>query len=634
MSYLVFARKYRPQNFDEVAGQEAVATTLKNAIESERVAHAYLFCGPRGVGKTSMARIFSKALNCENGPTTQPCNVCSICTSISTGQDLDVMELDGASNRGIDEIRQIRDNVRYSSNRARYKIYIIDEVHMLTKEAFNALLKTLEEPPPHVKFIFATTEPHRIPETILSRCQRFDFRRITTEAIINRLQQICDMEGVKTTRDVLYSVAKAARGAMRDSQSFLDKLISFGHKELTLDSLQEIQGAHSFEEIAGYTDLLVGKRAGDALLSLDRVLERGGDLGEFVNQLIEHLRMMMILQVGGEETPLLDATVEELERLRQQARPLSVDSLLYMIRLLSEAQTQMKFSSNSRIPIEVAVVKLAQMEDLRPIGDVLKRLAELEQSLKSIPQTPAGGFQGRPGAEQTGPPAAPPESSGSRQAPAAAHPALPEGGATSLGHVRSPSPPPPPVKSSPAAQSVHAGTYHAPSPAVATAPPPPQPEPAPLQAAARQVNWTDVWPRVVEQVNQQDEMLASYLKSAHLLGEGDGILKLGFMPSDVFKLKRLETNDNRKVVESCLEQVSGQRFRTQPISIEAGDQSKLLAPVLGSNGGKSEKTEKPKEPAPFNPGDLEKHPTLAKVKEYFDARVLNIYEVEEGQGGA
>ncbi|MDP6354252.1 MAG: DNA polymerase III subunit gamma/tau, partial [Planctomycetota bacterium] len=594
MSYLVFARKYRPQNFDEVAGQEAVATTLKNAIESERVAHAYLFCGPRGVGKTSMARIFSKALNCESGPTTTPCNECGICTSISTGEDLDVMELDGATNRGIDEIRQIRDNVRYTSNRAKFKIYIIDEVHMLTKEAFNALLKTLEEPPPHVKFIFATTEVHRIPETILSRCQRFDFRRITTEAIVGRLQQICDAEGVKTTKDVLHGVAKSARGAMRDSQSLLDKLISFGHKDLTLDLLQEIQGAHSFDEIAGYADLLIGKRAGDALLALDRVLERGGDLGEFMNQLIEHLRMMMILQVSGDETPLLDVTVDELERLRQQARPLSVDSLLYMIRLLTEAQNQMKFSSNTRIPIEVAVVKLAQMEDLRPIGDVLKRLVELEQSLKSVPQAPQG---------------APPGPSGIQPAPVQAPPIKPESG-TSQRQATATSPAPLPSQPIPPAQDAPASAPPAPSPAVAVAPPPQSGPPS--QIAARQVNWTDVWPRVVEQVNQQDEMLASYLKAAHLLGEGDGILKLGFLPSDVFKLKRLETNDNRKVIESCLEQISGQSFRAQPVSMEDGAQSDLLAPLLGSNGGKSAETDKPEEPAPFNPGDLEQHPTLGR----------------------
>jgi hypothetical protein len=376
---------------------------------------------------------------------------------------------------------------------------------------------------------------------------------------------------------------------------------------------------------------LVGKRAGDALLSLDRVLERGGDLGEFVNQLIEHLRMMMILQVGGEETPLLDATVEELERLRQQARPLSVDSLLYMIRLLSEAQNQMKFSSNSRIPVEVAVVKLAQMEDLRPIGDVLKRLAELEQSLKSIPQPPTGGYQSGPHAEETSPPAAVPESPRYQPGPAPPPPVAGDGGNVSPIHAPLPPPAPPPsVQTVPPGPGTH--SPHLPA-AVAVASPPPLPDPAPLQVEARQVNWSDVWPRVVEQVNQQDEMLASYLRSAHLLGEGDGILKLGFLPSDVFKLKRLETNDNRKVVESCLKQISGQQFRTQPGIIDEENQSDLLAPVLGTNGGNSEETDKPEEPAPFNPGDLEEHPTLAKVKKYFDARVLNIYEVEEEQEG-
>ena len=653
MSYLVFARKYRPQRFDEVVGQRAVATTLKNAIQSGRVAHAYLFSGPRGVGKTSMARILSKALNCESGTVLEPCNECDMCVHISNGDDLDVLELDGATNRGIDEVRQIRDNVRYAPSRGRHKIYIIDEVHMLTKEAFNALLKTLEEPPAHVKFIFATTEVHRIPETILSRCQRFDFKRITNQDIVQRLRQICDAEGVEAPDEVLQGVARAARGAMRDSQSLLDKLISFGHTKLTRESLNEIQGASGFEDLAGFVDGLAQKRPGDALIAIDRMMEQGRDLGEFLNQLIDHLRMLMLLQVGGEELPLLEVTQDELVRLKTQTGHFSVDSLIYMIQLLSESRMQMRYSMNTRIPVELAVVKIAQMEDLRPMGEIIKRLAQLEQSLQRRPPAPAN-----PGAESTRGAPAPPAGNPSPVAAAPASPPAPP----------VPPAPPAPGKTVPApteAASAPAGEEDAASPAPAeepiarvappkAAPPkaaPPEaapPEAAPPEAAPpedplRSVNWREVWPQIVASVEEEDATLGNCLRAGLLVEAADGRLRVGFLRKDVFSFQRLQQMEKRKVVEGHAARALGGPVRVAVTELgDEGANASLVSPVAeGSAGAPAESAPEPRagpvadagrgapEEAPGT-GDLTEHPLIKKIQDAFDAHIVSIYEDEPG----
>src|SRR5579864_4389357 len=287
MEYTVLARRFRPQLFGDVVGQENIAQALRNAIASNRVAHAYLFTGARGVGKTSTARILAKCLNCEKGPTTTPCNECDLCKAIAAGEDMDVLEIDGASNRGIDEVREIRQNVQYRPGRGRYKIYIIDEVHMLTTPAFNALLKTLEEPPPHVKFIFATTEAQKIPVTILSRCQRFDFGGISLPRIVARLKQIVAGEAMEADAEALQLIARRASGSMRDAQSLLDQLLAFGGRRLTAADVHGLLGTAQEEKVAGLANAILRHEPRQALQLLGELVSQGQQLGEMLDQLID-----------------------------------------------------------------------------------------------------------------------------------------------------------------------------------------------------------------------------------------------------------------------------------------------------------------------------------------------------------
>ncbi|HSF58933.1 MAG TPA: DNA polymerase III subunit gamma/tau, partial [Candidatus Binatia bacterium] len=305
MSYLVLARKWRPQNFDDIVGQEPITRTLQNAIRAQRIAHAYLFTGVRGVGKTTAARILAKALNCEKGPTPSPCNQCTHCRDITAGHCIDVLEIDGASNRGIDEIRQIIENVRYQPAQCRFKIYVIDEVHQVTKDAFNALLKTLEEPPPSVKFILATTEPHRLPETILSRCQRYDFRRIPLREIVRRLSEISQREGLKITDDALVLVARESDGSMRDAQSLLEQIVASvqpgddGRQEAAVDEalLREILGLGERKILYDFSNAVILGSAREGIELIAKVVAEGRDLCRLSRDLVEHFRNLLVVRL-------------------------------------------------------------------------------------------------------------------------------------------------------------------------------------------------------------------------------------------------------------------------------------------------------------------------------------------------
>lgn len=382
MSYIVFARKYRPQAFDEVIGQSHITTTLENAIAQNRVAHAYIFAGPRGVGKTTTARIFAKALNCEKGPTADPCNKCSSCLEITQGSSLDILEIDGASNRGIDEIRNLRENVKFSPSKGHFKVYIIDEVHMLTMDAFNALLKTLEEPPAHVKFIFATTQAHKVPPTILSRCQRFDFRRISIKDIVDSLKLIAKKENLKVNDDVLILMAKHSDGSMRDAQVVLDQISSFADGRISLEDASKILGAVSDDILFSLAESIKSRDALKALKIIDDLANEGKDVAQIVLYLIEHFRDLLVAKINKDPLALIDASPEKIKRYEEQAGKFTVEEMLYIIYTLSNTIDFVRKSNMARVPFEVAMIKLTRMGSIISPVDLMERLKKIEDGLK------------------------------------------------------------------------------------------------------------------------------------------------------------------------------------------------------------------------------------------------------------
>jgi len=372
--YVVVARRYRPQTFSELIGQEHVAQALSNAILTQRVGHAYLFTGARGVGKTSAARILAKALNCEKGPTPTPCNECDICRSISIGEDIDVLEIDGASNRGIEEIRQLRQNAGVRPSRARYKIYIIDEVHMLTREAFNALLKTLEEPPEHVKFIFCTTEATKIPITILSRCQRFDFAGILVQSIQERLRQIVEAEGVEADAEALEVLARRAAGSMRDSQSLLEQLLAFSTGRITVADVNGMLGTADEERLAALVRHLIDRNAAAALADLDAATAAGVDPGLLIEQLFGYLRDCMAAAAGCPPETFLYSSPSGAQQVIEAGKRLGMHTLLAVMQILDQTLARMRYSTQGRIMAELALARISQLEDLDDLSEVIARL--------------------------------------------------------------------------------------------------------------------------------------------------------------------------------------------------------------------------------------------------------------------
>ncbi|MDP2929262.1 MAG: DNA polymerase III subunit gamma/tau [Candidatus Omnitrophota bacterium] len=385
MSYIVFARKYRPQAFDEVIGQSHITTTLANAIALEHVAHAYIFAGPRGVGKTTTARILAKALNCEKGPAANPCNACPSCLEITQGVSLDILEIDGASNRGIDEIRNLRENVKFSPSKGRFKVYIIDEVHMLTQEAFNALLKTLEEPPAHVKFVFATTQAHKVPPTILSRCQRFDFRRISIKDIVDSLKVIAKKENLKADDDALILIAKHSDGSMRDAQVVLDQISSFADGRISLEDASKILGAVSDGILFALADSIKSKDAAKALKIIDDLIDEGKDVSQIVLHLIEHFRNLSVAKISKDPKALIDASIEKIKLYEEQAGRFTVEDMLYIVYTLSNTIDFVKKSNMARVPFEIAMVKLTRTSSVISPVEAIERLEKIEERLEKAP---------------------------------------------------------------------------------------------------------------------------------------------------------------------------------------------------------------------------------------------------------
>jgi len=404
--YQVVARRYRPQLFADLVGQEHVAKGLSGAIESGRIGHAYLFTGARGVGKTSAARIYAKALECERGPAAEPCNACDSCRAIAAGQDVDVVEIDAASNRGIDEIRQLRQNVAVRPARGRFKIYIIDEVHMLTREAFNALLKTLEEPPAHVKFVLCTTEPEKLPITILSRCQRFDFTTVATGSIAGRLAQIVEAEGADVSPEALMLIARRAAGSMRDSQSLLEQLLGSAAGPIGVDEVHALIGTGREERIGELLAAIAGREPARALAALEASLQGGADPGGVLDQLIAALRESLLASVGcdAESLTLGQGLGVDLAAL---GTTLGTATLLAMLQILDQALARMRTSGHAALLAEMAVIRLATLEDLESLAAAIDRVAAAAPPASAAGQPAARQPAARPPAAEPPRPASP-----------------------------------------------------------------------------------------------------------------------------------------------------------------------------------------------------------------------------------
>ena len=383
MGYTALYREWRPKNFDDVVGQEHITTTLKNEILNDRIAHAYLFCGTRGTGKTSTAKVMAKALNCLNPQDGEPCNECEMCRKINEGLAIDVTELDAASNNGIEKIRDIIDDTKYPPQEAKYKIYIMDEVHMLSVGAVNAFLKTLEEPPKNVIFILATTDPQKLPITILSRCQRFDFKRINQKEICARLQKITDAQNVKYDLKSLELIARVCDGAMRDALSILDQAIAMGDNEINYDDLVSILGLVTNEYLFDIANSIMDRNVEKSMIIIENMVYAGKDIQLFIKELIGHFRNLLMIKVTNNPEEVLDMSLENIAIVKEQGRKIRVEEIMRAIRILQEAETNAKASKQSRLYLELAVIKMCKIEYDTSSEVMLARINRLESALKS-----------------------------------------------------------------------------------------------------------------------------------------------------------------------------------------------------------------------------------------------------------
>jgi DNA polymerase-3 subunit gamma/tau len=517
VSYQVFARKYRPQTFDDLVGQAHVTRTLKNAVEQNRLAHAYLFVGPRGIGKTSTARILAKALNCVNGPTITPCGVCDSCKEITEGNSLDVLEIDGASNNGVEQVRELRDNVRYAPSKGHFKIYIIDEVHMLTSAAFNALLKTLEEPPPHVKFIFATTEPQKVLPTILSRCQRFDLHRIPANLIAKHLQFIADKEKITLDPAAAHAIAKGADGGLRDAESMLDQLVAFCGEKIAEPDVLNVFGFTSEQTVANFTDRILRGETPEALELLHAEAENGKDMMKLMSDLISYLRDLLVGKVKPDA--LADDLNPELQKsLEAQAAMIETDRLLELIDQFAAAEGRMKWAPNKRLHFEVAVIKAIQTLGQVTLNEVIENLAALRDG-KSDSQAPLAS-EGRAAASPSGKSSARPDKIAAAEASRAAE----------------------------NTSSYETGA-HVEDPAVSP------------MGEGKTVDHEAVWKKTVEQIRLRRPLIGGWVESARALGTEGRFFLLGFPPEQKTAMESMANPRTRDFLEALIKEISGQDLK-------------------------------------------------------------------------
>lgn len=547
MDYQVSARKYRPGTFDDVIGQPHVVQTLVNSINTKRIAHAYLFSGTRGVGKTTVARILAKALNCEQGPTGTPCTTCANCQEIAQGTSVDVIEIDGASNTSVDDVREIRENVKFTPFRGTYRVYIIDEVHMLSNSAFNALLKTLEEPPPHVVFIFATTEIHKIPATILSRCQHYNFRRIARSEIIERLRHVAKQDGIAIEDRSLMALARASEGSMRDGLSLLDQAVAFGGKSIVHEDLEALLGAVPQELLRAMIRAITAQDSAAALRVVAQLLDQGHDLRAYCADVVEYLRHMLVASVTSppEWPALIEASMEDLAQLADDKGMLTPEQLQQIFTLFTQAEDALRFSAHPRFVLETAAVRSTRLL-LREAGNAAQPVRTTPAERQ--PQPPVPRSDRAPGPERAVSPAPPGP---------AARPTAP---------APKPSSAPVPAPKISGEAGNRPASAAAPEPPKASSPEPAAPPRAPQPLALN-------WERFQEEVTHAFPNIAPFLEMGRLVGVEGNVVTIGFAKQASVARSMLEKPDNVQALMSLCERLSGQPARLRVVELTESDPS-------------------------------------------------------------
>ncbi len=580
MAYQVIARKYRPQRFSDVVGQEHVTRTLTHAIEQNRVAHAYLFCGPRGTGKTTIARIFAKCLNCTGGPKVDFDDADPKCREIAEGRSLDVLEIDGASNNGVEQVRELRETCKYAPASSKFKIYIIDEVHMLSTAAFNALLKTLEEPPGHVKFMFATTEPEKVLPTILSRCQRFDLRRIPAALIVKHLVHIANLEHVKVEAAALQAIARGAEGGMRDAESTLDQLISFCGDKIEEPDVLSMFGLTAQGQLVGLARAVLDGEVEQALRLLNELANHGKDLGRLLSDLLNHFRNLLIFQVSRGDLTLLEVSEAETVSLREQSTAAGTGALTRIMEVLTDTEIRMRDTASRKILLEVALLKAIEARSAASLDAVLNRLQELRgDSAAGVPPAPA------PTLEKT-------HSTASRIAA-------------------------PGVKSGAAEKPAIAATS------------------APADAASAD-SLELLWAKLIESVGRASPFTRSYLLEAHPVSFAKNVFTIGFDPQNEDHIGLVDNARNHALLQTKLSELGHPNGQFKFIKAEAPARraatvAEAAAPAGAAAAASAPNAGSPPPPAreksvaaPINQDDFKNDPLIQKALEIFRGQIVDV----------